>query len=354
MLNSNALRGAYFTIMKCYAPRHELQRNILRHGGRIVDSIERKVSYLITTEESVNSSRMVIFAMENDIHIVNEMFVEGCIQSGGLLNIHDHRHSHYRLDWRVNYDEIEKLELEKNMNTDCTKPSPIALLGGVFVVCGRLKKSKTEIQTLIIQNGGKIIDSVTKRATHVVSSEDSLSSAKVQAGIAKSIPIVKEEFIQACIQRNRLLNLAEKANSQFCIVSANGNANSTKQFHIMREQGLMFQDTVFAISGRLFTAKEAFTGEILQRGGIIKEAVTGKTTHLISDGVTNAKVGKIKSKISRKPIEACILEEEIYIKIPNIIKFCIHCTCQSISMGVSKSYTTQNNPKGRQTNNTHQ
>mmetsp|Transcript_17358 Transcript_17358/g.22876 ORF Transcript_17358/g.22876 Transcript_17358/m.22876 type:complete len:123 (-) Transcript_17358:51-419(-) len=122
----------------------------------------------------------------------------------------------------------------------------------------------------------------------------------------------------------------------------------------MREQGLMFQDTVFAISGRLFTAKEAFTGEILQRGGIIKEAVTGKTTHLISDGVTNAKVGKIKSKISRKPIEACILEEEIYIKIPNIIKFCIHCTCQSISMGVSKSYTTQNNPKGRQTNNTHQ
>jgi len=59
MLNSNALRGAYFIIMKCYAPRHELQRNILRHGGRIVDSIERKVSYLITTEESVNSSRMV-------------------------------------------------------------------------------------------------------------------------------------------------------------------------------------------------------------------------------------------------------------------------------------------------------
>jgi len=321
---SNTFRGKYFTIMKCYAPKHKLQRSIVKHGGKVLDSIERKVSYLITTEDSVNTSEMTIFAIENGhIRIINEHFVEACIKNRNILDIYDHKYSIYCLDWKACREQVQEyLENEKRVHSETIKLSAsLTLAGGVFVVCGRLKKSKTEIQTLIIQNGGNIVDSVTKSATHVISSEDSLYSAKVQAGIAKRIPIVKEEFIEACIQSKTLLDLATKANSKFCIVAANEatraqniNGNITQKMTQMRGQGNIFQDAVFTISGKL-TSKNILTIEILQRGGIIKDTVTGKTTHVISDGITNAKVKTAKEKgipiVRESFIRACVTEGQL-------------------------------------------
>jgi len=321
---SNTFRGKYFTITKCYAPKHKLQRSIVKHGGKVLDSIERKVSYLITTEDSVNTSEMTIFAIENGhIRIINEHFVEACIKNRNILDIYDHKYSIYCLDWKACREQVQEyLENEKRVHSETIKLSAsLTLAGGVFVVCGRLKKSKTEIQTLIIQNGGNIVDSVTKSATHVISSEDSLYSAKVQAGIAKRIPIVKEEFIEACIQSKTLLDLATKANSKFCIVAANEatraqniNGNITQKMTQMRGQGNIFQDAVFTISGKL-TSKNILTIEILQRGGIIKDTVTGKTTHVISDGITNAKVKTAKEKgipiVRESFIRACVTEGQL-------------------------------------------
>mmetsp|Transcript_33313 Transcript_33313/g.43945 ORF Transcript_33313/g.43945 Transcript_33313/m.43945 type:complete len:619 (-) Transcript_33313:401-2257(-) len=289
-------------------PQREIEQTILQHGGKVVKSVTKSVQYLISSEGCLDSIK-VHAAFEKDIPIVTEGFISACIKSGGVLRRTAKQTAPFLLNHKVDIKQKKQKQLSDNNNEkdNETKLVSTALQGGVFVLNGRLTNSMGPIQSVIIQNGGKTMDSVTKSVTHIVSSENNLSSSKVQAAIKKNIPVVKENFIDACIQNGGLLDVTNEANSKFCIA-----VKATKT------EGLkdVFKHAVFTISGNYSTLKEKLSLDITQRGGKLQNSFTDKTTHVIcGDGLLTSKVNDAKQSripvVSESYIQACIEQGEL-------------------------------------------
>jgi NAD-dependent DNA ligase len=73
-----------------------------------------------------------------------------------------------------------------------------------FSILGRkFDKSRSEIVSMITDNGGKVVEKVTNKVTHLLcSGPEEFNTAKYNQAIERGIPIVFEEFLIRLVYKN--------------------------------------------------------------------------------------------------------------------------------------------------------
>lgn len=98
---------------------------------------------------------------------------------------------------QFNYEEADTLiSLLNIVKTPKQEPSEDAkLIGMNIVITGKLSifKNRNELKQVIIQNGGKVSDSINAKTTLLINNDINSSSAKNKAAKAKNIPIISEQ-----------------------------------------------------------------------------------------------------------------------------------------------------------------
>lgn len=82
----------------------------------------------------------------------------------------------------------------------------MALKGATFCITGTLSKGRKEVEADIKKHGGAVSGSVTGKVTHVLATQAEIdsSTSKIAAAQAKSIPIVKEDFLWDAVKARKL------------------------------------------------------------------------------------------------------------------------------------------------------
>jgi len=305
-----ALEGGIFSLNgRLSISQSDMTAKIIRNGGELVDKIPRKLrtenTFLISSPDSLVSLKAKD-AYEKDAHIVLEDFIDECIKQQGLLNLNLAKFSGFRQNSNINPDHFPKPQ-ETSSAPVLSQRKEHPLDKGVFVICGRPSIPKSELQTKIVTNGGKLENGVTKNTTHVISSIDSLQTMQVEKALTKNIPVVSGEYIEACIEQGDLLDLSLGVNTKFILTAQ----NSMQSGAVKSSQHVpVFSNIVFTVSGRLSRAQNDIQGDIIRNGGRFSDAVTKDTTHVISDGFPSTKVQQAKERglpiVSEDYLSACI------------------------------------------------
>eukprot|EP00121_Abeoforma_whisleri_P000170 Awhi_evm1s153 len=81
-----------------------------------------------------------------------------------------------------------------------------SLAGLSICISGKLSMGRSDWQKKIILNGGAVENGVTKKCTHLITTEDEIDSgtAKVAKAQASGIPILSEDFLLDSISKKKL------------------------------------------------------------------------------------------------------------------------------------------------------
>lgn len=95
----------------------------------------------------------------------------------------------------MNIHQIERLKaLGFTMQSDYVAPaSNSALTGKVFVITGKLSKSRDEFKAIIENLGGKVSGSVSKKTDYLLMGEDATGTSKHQSALNNGVTILLEE-----------------------------------------------------------------------------------------------------------------------------------------------------------------
>jgi len=172
------------------------------NGGKIAASVTKAVTHVVAAD--INSKKAAE-AKTKGIPLVKESFLDESINAGKLVTGHA---------W--NGDTSENKTAEKETKKKGTKRKATAEDGGedgsrkevfsglTFCLSGTLSRKKSEIEKIIKAHGGKIAGNVNSSVTHVVAADD--SSTKASKAAEKGIPVVKEEFLDACIAEGKIVS----------------------------------------------------------------------------------------------------------------------------------------------------
>ncbi|EKX44421.1 hypothetical protein GUITHDRAFT_109542 [Guillardia theta CCMP2712] len=85
--------------------------------------------------------------------------------------------------------------------------------GMVFAFSGKFTRPQQTLKELVELGSGSCAQSVTQKVTHVITTQAALDSEKRAAALAtaigKGLPLVKEDFLSACIEKGKLVDMNE-------------------------------------------------------------------------------------------------------------------------------------------------
>src|SRR5690606_7045268 len=95
----------------------------------------------------------------------------------------------------MNIHQIERLKaLGFTMQSDYVAPaSNSSLTGKVFVITGKLSKSRDEFKGIIEKLGGKVSGSVSKKTDYLLMGEDATGTSKHQSAVNNGVTILLED-----------------------------------------------------------------------------------------------------------------------------------------------------------------
>ena len=174
----------------------EIKSLLQSQGGRVSSSLTSSTTHLLT--DSPPPSKKVSEALNKGKAVVNEKWVRDCIQAGTLLPISSTPSEEE--------EEVEAEEEEEGDKADGGMVVSPVFDGLTFVLAGPFSShSLAEMRQLIEgeKGGGRVASSLTKAVTHVIA--ESLGSKKTDGAEKKGLPIMKPQWIVACIAQGKLI-----------------------------------------------------------------------------------------------------------------------------------------------------
>lgn len=169
---------------------------------------------------------------------------------------------------------------------------PMSLSGKVVAITGKLFSPRDKITELITKNGGIFSSTVTKKVTHLVTTNPSASSSKLQKARNLGIQIVDESFLRKLVKRSaKDLHADEpQTKKQKNLPSKDvvmTDASSTKSLEGM----------IIAMTGALLLPRKHYEQLIKSNGGTFAKTVTKKVTHLVAANpdAASAKLSKARA-----------------------------------------------------------
>ncbi len=94
------------------------------------------------------------------------------------------------------------------------------------------------MKELIEENGGFVVDSFTKKVTHVLAAPDEAQKTSTKSAKAKenNIPIVTEAFIEDCIKEKKLLDVENFKLDANAVASSSTDSKKRKQKEEEKEE----------------------------------------------------------------------------------------------------------------------
>eukprot|EP01125_Pyxidicula_operculata_P004026 TRINITY_DN1568_c1_g2_i4.p1 TRINITY_DN1568_c1_g2~~TRINITY_DN1568_c1_g2_i4.p1 ORF type:complete len:578 (-),score=157.46 TRINITY_DN1568_c1_g2_i4:203-1936(-) len=99
-------------------------------------------------------------------------------------------------DVEVDEEEVKKSKKSKKKESDNEDEAPSSLKNMVFAITGSLSLKRDDVVAAIKKAGGQYATSITKKVTHLITSDPDSTSAKISKARADGIKIVGESFIE--------------------------------------------------------------------------------------------------------------------------------------------------------------
>eukprot|EP01102_Stenamoeba_stenopodia_P001502 TRINITY_DN1129_c0_g8_i1.p1 TRINITY_DN1129_c0_g8~~TRINITY_DN1129_c0_g8_i1.p1 ORF type:complete len:440 (+),score=113.03 TRINITY_DN1129_c0_g8_i1:111-1322(+) len=183
--------------------RNEFEALVAKHGGSCGSGVTKKTTLLVTTpSEIATQTAKVVKAQElsSTCSIVSEDFVNDSIKKKRLQNP-----SLYSLVGGAKKRQASSSVAPAKKKKAAASSSNI-FEGLTFCFSGRLSQKRSNLKALVASYGATSGDGVTKKTTHLVTTQEDFDAktAKITKAESLDIPIISEGFIHDSIRAKKL------------------------------------------------------------------------------------------------------------------------------------------------------
>lgn len=163
----------------------------------------------------------------------------------------------------------------------------MSLKGKIFAITGTLSTTRPEVVKWISERGGIVSPSVTKKVTHLIVSDPSITTDKISAARKNGTTIISEADLRA------LDSAPAPTSSETTETPTAAPQRAPKKAVVAKKlvqttlvnpktAHLKLTGMTVALTGKLSKSKEEFAAIIAANGGTYSATVTKKVTHLIA------------------------------------------------------------------------
>eukprot|EP01102_Stenamoeba_stenopodia_P001489 TRINITY_DN1129_c0_g10_i1.p1 TRINITY_DN1129_c0_g10~~TRINITY_DN1129_c0_g10_i1.p1 ORF type:complete len:646 (+),score=217.16 TRINITY_DN1129_c0_g10_i1:31-1938(+) len=196
--------------------RNEFEALVEKHGGSCGSGVTKKTNFLVTTPAEITTQTAKVVKaqqLSDTCAIVSEDFVNDSIKKKKLQDP-----SKYSLVGGGKSSSSSNKSAEKPAATSSRKKNTTSSSSSsnsskvfenlCFCFSGKLSQKRSDLEALVASHGGTFGDGVTKKTTHLVTTQEDFDSktAKIVKAQSLSTFIVNEDYIHDCIKKKKQLN----------------------------------------------------------------------------------------------------------------------------------------------------